>query len=143
MHLQGILDIELKEFEHPWTKNQILNDILSTSNSENLVYLFGYKVVGYLMGKKVLDEFHLHNIAVHSDYKRKKIGSFLINHLIEILLKQKIQLIFLEVSAHNYPAIKFYNKFGFKINGYRNDYYSKGDHAILYKLNLVKYGRMV
>ena len=43
---------------------------------------------------------------------------------------------YLEVSASNLPAQNLYEKFNFKPYGERKDYYSKGDSAILYNLDL-------
>ena len=51
---------------------------------------------------------------------------------------KNLNLILLEVSVNNIPAQKCYKSFGFTSIGVRKDYYSKGDDAILYNLNLSK-----
>ena len=62
------------------------------------------QVAGYILGWKVMDEFHLNNIAVHSDFQRRHIGWSLIEHVRNRLQSQNIQRIYLEVSGKNKPA---------------------------------------
>ena len=70
-HLNEILDIEKRVFNKPWTREQLQNDLVLSANSENWVYMEDQQVVGYILGWKVMDEFHLNNIAVHSDFQRR------------------------------------------------------------------------
>jgi len=56
------------------------------------------------------------------------------------VLSFDIKVILLEVSANNIPAHKCYKSLGFTQRGIRKDYYSKGDDAILYYLDLIKNG---
>lgn len=137
-HLKEIAFIEKKSFSKPWSAGQIKNDILSEIDSENWVYITDERVLGYIFGWKLMDEYHINNFAVHPDYLRRKIGTQLIQHLISLLILKNINLILLEVSVNNIPAQKCYKSFGFTSVGVRKDYYSKGDDAILYNLNLSK-----
>ena len=95
------------------------------------------QVAGYILGWKVMDEFHLNNIAVHSYFQRRHIGWSLIEHVRNRLQSQNIQRIYLEVSGKNKPAQQLYESMGFQKKGLRRDYYAKGEHAFLYHLNLV------
>ena len=139
-HLEEIIAIENSAFNKPWTKNQIKNDILLDTDSENWVYIMDELVAGYIFGWIIHDEFHLNNIAVHPEYLRRSIGKELIRHIISRVISCDIKVILLEVSANNIPAQKFYNFFRFTQMGIRKDYYSKGDDAILYYLDLIKNG---
>ena len=136
-HLNEILDIEKIVFTKPWTREQLQNDLMLSANSENWVYMEDQQVAGYILGWKVLDEFHLNNIAVHSDFQRRQIGRLLIEHVKNRLQSQNIQRIYLEVSGKNKPAQRLYESTGFQMKGLRRDYYAKGEHAFLYHLNLV------
>ena len=51
-----------------------------------------------------------------------------------------VKVILLEVSAKNIPAQKCYKSLDFNQKLIRKDYYSKGDDAILYNLDLTKNG---
>ena len=139
-HLEEIIAIENSAFNKPWTKNQIKNDILSDLDSENWVYIMDELVAGYIFGWIIHDEFHLNNIAVHPEYLRRSIGTALLRHIISRLIYSGIKVILLEVSANNIPAQKCYKSLGFTQMGIRKDYYSKGDDAILYYLDLIKNG---
>ena len=139
-HLEEIIAIENSAFNKPWTKNQIKDDILSGTDSENWVYIMDEQIAGYIFGWIIHDEFHLNNIAVHPEYLRRSIGKELIRHIISRVIYRDIKVILLEVSANNIPAQKCYKSLGFTQEGIRKDYYSKGDDAILYYLDLIKNG---
>ena len=136
-HLDEIENIAGMMFAKPWNYKQIMHEINLHRNSENLVYVKDDKVVAYMLGIKVIDEFHLNNIAVHKNFQRKHIANKLLFHLVKRLQTQKVKKIFLEVSEQNKPARNLYESFGFEKNGIRKNYYAKGNHAILYNLNLV------
>ena len=135
-HLNDIIFIEKSAFNQPWTKNQFLNDIQSKLDSENWVYVIDELVAGYIFGWIIQGEFHLNNIAVHPEYLRRSIGKNLIQHIIARVILRNVGVILLEVSAENIPARKCYQSLGFNQMGIRKDYYSKGDDAILYNLEL-------
>ena len=135
-HLDEIVAIENSSFEKPWSRNQIKDDIQTNINSENWVFTLDRKVVGYIFGWIAQNEFHLHNIAVHPDHLRKKIGKKLIQHIISKVVDQKVNVILLEVSINNISARKCYQSLGFVKGGVLKDYYSKGDDAILYNLEI-------
>ena len=139
-HLEEIVGIEISAFNNPWTRNQIRNDIQSNTDSENWVYIMDDMVTGYVFGWIIHDEFHLNNIAVHPEYLRRSIGTALLRHIIARVTSHDIKLIFLEVSAHNFSAQKCYKSLGFTQKGVRKNYYSRGDDAILYNLDLTRNG---
>ena len=134
--LDEIVEIENSSFEKPWKRSQLMDDIRNNIDSENWVFVQDEKVVGYIFGWIIQKEFHSHNIAVHPNYLRKKIGQKLINHIISRVADQKVNVILLEVSVNNVSARKCYQSLGFVEVGMRKDYYSKGDDAILYNLEI-------
>ena len=108
--------------------SEINNDIGS-----NWVYMIDSKLVGYLFGWYIKDEFHINNIAVHEDFRRLGIAEKMIG---DIILKLILKNIFLEVSKLNSRAILLYEKIGFKKNGIRKKYYNDNSDAILYKMEI-------
>jgi ribosomal-protein-alanine N-acetyltransferase len=134
--LDEIVEIENSSFEKPWKRSQLMDDIRNNIDSENWVFVQDEKVVGYIFGWIIQNEFHLNNIAVHPNYLRKKVGQKLINHIISRVADQKVNVILLEVSVNNVSARKCYQSLGFVEVGMRKDYYSKGDDAILYNLEI-------
>ena len=139
-HLEEIITIENTAFNKPWTRNHIMNDIQSDTDSENWVYIMDELVAGYIFGWIIHDEFHLNNIAVHPEYLRRNIGKGLIRHIISRVIYRDIKVVLLEVSANNISVQECYKSLGFTQKGIRKDYYSKGDDAILYNLDLTKNG---
>ena len=75
------------------------------------------------------------NIATHPDYRRKGIGTALINALVDRLAKQGSHSLMLEVRTSNNSAISVYQKLGFFEVGRRKNYYRnpKEDALILRK----------
>ena len=140
LHLDGILEIENIVFSKPWARVQIKNELNLRTNAENWVYMEGQQVAGYILGWQVVDEFHIYNIAVHTDFQRKHIGRSLIEHICRRLQSQGVQRVYLEVSWKNKSAQKLYESMGFQQMGMRKDYYAKGDHAFLYHLDLLDNG---
>ena len=139
-HLEQILEIENMVFNYPWSRNQIENDLKCMVNVENIVFLNNGDVIGYVLGRIIDDEFHLNNIAVNKNYQSNNIGKFMIENLCIRLKNKCITTIYLEVSINNKPAQKLYDSFGFKQDGLRKDYYSIGNHALLFNLKLESYG---
>uniref|UniRef100_A0A0N5BV21 N-alpha-acetyltransferase 60 n=1 Tax=Strongyloides papillosus TaxID=174720 RepID=A0A0N5BV21_STREA len=65
------------------------------------------------------------SLAVKSEFRRKGIAKNLLNYLMtEILEKNNhVSVVFLHALTHNYDAIKFYKKNGFKIHTTLRNYY--------------------
>ena len=75
----------------------------------------------------VMDECHVTNIAVHSDYRKQGIASKLIKKMFNLCKEHQSAYILLEVRANNIPAKNLYEKFGFKSDGIRKGYYKNPD----------------
>jgi len=134
-HLEPILVIENASFSKPWTKYHFKSD-LNNKISINWVYQKNDYVVGYLFGWHVMDEYHLNNIAVADSFRGAGIGIHLLNNMESHLRGIKVKSVFLEVSSGNLHARKLYEKMGFVPQGERKDYYTKGDDAVLYTLDI-------
>ena len=91
-----------------------MGDIRNHIDSENWVFVKDEKVVGYIFGWIIQNEFHLHNIAVHPNYRRQKIGQTLINYIISRIAAQRVNFIFLSAifsskKTKNFLGIKKFN----------------------------------
>ncbi|MDP6571009.1 MAG: ribosomal protein S18-alanine N-acetyltransferase [Candidatus Marinimicrobia bacterium] len=139
-HLDEITAIENAVFPHPWSKTQLQHDILTQLETENFVYIQNKSVIGYIFGWVIEEEYHLNNIAVHKDFRRRQVGRSLINHVIALLIDKNVQIIFLEVDIKNTAAQKCYESLGFEQNGRRKNYYPSGDDALLYIFRMNSHG---
>ena len=134
-HLNQIIEIEYDSYNNPWTKEHFKNDI-NHKCSMNYLYKKNNKLLAYLFGYLVGDEYHLNKITVKQKYRQKNIGKLLFLHCLDKLLKKNVKSIQLEVSSLNLIAQKFYENLNFKYVGIRNNYYAKNDHGLLYTLEL-------
>ena len=92
------------------------------------------KIVGYVGVWFVVDEGHITNVAVHSDYRGKKIGDKLVKEMVKLCEESKLVAMTLEVRSSNTVAQNLYRKYGFKMGGIRKEYYSdnKEDAIIMW-----------
>ena len=130
-----IYSIEKLSFEHPWSKSHLLNDI-QNKYSKNWVWTEKDGIVAYLFGYLIVDEYHLHNIAVSNEYRKNGIALKLMEKMLNFAKENKVKAVFLEVSSSNLPACNLYKKNGFVAQGTRKKYYPNGDDALLYTLEL-------
>ena len=124
--LLGVYEVEKNAFPIPWPISSFeeeLNNILATY----LVAKIDNKVVGYIGMLFVMDECHVLNIAVDSNYRRNGIATKLVNELFKYCKKHKTAYVMLEVRVTNIPAQKLYSKLGFKDEVLRKNYYRNPD----------------
>ncbi|MBC8196864.1 MAG: ribosomal protein S18-alanine N-acetyltransferase [Candidatus Marinimicrobia bacterium] len=135
-HLNEILTIERELFDQPWSEVHFEEELEKIPVSKSWVLCENNKVIGFIFGWMIENEFHLNNIAIKKQFQGKGLGLKLINSVIEFVKSKKGNLIFLEVMHDNESAIRLYEKNGFESVGKRKDYYTKGKHAILYTLEI-------
>lgn len=81
------------------------------------------KIVGYGGFWLIFGEAHIVNLAVHPEFRGRRIGSEILTHLIHRIRKMGIVRIVLEVRDSNRPAKNLYKKFGFIPLETRKRYY--------------------
>ena len=121
--IEDVLVIENKSFSIPWSKQAFIDEINNSLAFYLVVKEFGI-CVGYIGLWQIGDEAHITNIAVHPDYRRRKIGSLLMDQMFKSMTEKKVTSFTLEVRQSNNPAIEFYKKYGFQIEGLRKAYYA-------------------
>ena len=92
-------------------------------NNFYLGYVENDELIGYIGSMHILDEASINNFGVLPIYKRKGIGTALMEELVHTCREKRIQKIFLEVRLSNQPAYLLYKKIGFEKIGYRKEYY--------------------
>lgn len=127
-----VLKIEEQAYgEHHWSKDSFYGELSNDLAHYYCVLDNNGNLVGYAGCWQILDEAHITTIAVKPELKRKKIGEALLNRIIEDCYKNEIKYITLEVRASNNPAIKLYEKYGFKSLGTRKGYYQNNNEDAL------------
>ena len=124
--LPGVFEVEKNAFPIPWPISSFeeeLNNILATYS----VAKIDEKIVGYIGMQFIMDECHILNIAVDTDYRRMGIATKLVNELFKLCKEHQTTYVMLEVRSTNIPAQKLYSKLGFKDEVLRKDYYKNPD----------------
>lgn len=103
-------------------------------NSHNIILVYDDENVikGFIYAQDFGDNIDLLEIVVAKKWRQKKVGSMLIQFLIDNYCNNN-STITLEVSKDNLGAIMLYKKFGFEIVNIRKDYYGKSNDAYLMK----------
>jgi len=134
-HVETIHAIEMESFADPWSINAIAYEI-SQKHSICLIAINEAKtVVGHISMRHIINEGHISNIAVLKAYRKQGIGALLLEALIKKAIEYKMIGLTLEVRVSNQAALSLYEKYGFRIEGYRKNYYASPseDAAIMWK----------
>ncbi len=80
-------------------------------------------MIGYGVTSVAVDECHLLNVCVHSDWQRQGLGRKLVRRLLNLAIQHGAETAFLEVRQSNTAARALYRRLGFVEVGVRRDYY--------------------
>ncbi len=89
------------------------------------------ELCGFAVGRVIKWEGEVMKIGISPKFQRQGIGFKLLNKLLEIFKKRKVNRVFLEVRESNFSAIGLYKKVGFKEVGRRKKYYRSEDALIM------------
>ena len=129
--LERIKDQLFSDFDDFWNYNIFKNE-LENPNSKYIKATTNDEIIGFAGIWKAVDDVHITNIVTKKVYRKKGIGSKLLLELIRLAENEKeIASITLEVNSKNLPAIKLYEKHGFKNVGLRKNYYKNTYDAII------------
>ena len=135
--LDQITRIEKETNEYPWSLNNFESS-LDAGNS-SIVLKDRKNIIGYAFFSVIGTDSHLLNITISKDYQGRGFGKKILK---KVLLQSKVlgaTIVFLEVRVSNFRAISFYEKFGFKRDAIRYNYYAgspKEDALLMSKQGL-------
>lgn len=109
--IKDMLQIDYDEF---WTAG-ILKNELENKASKYFVVKENNNILGFAGIWVSPVDCQITNIVVKKDSRNQGIGSILLEKLIEVAKETEFDVLGLEVSEKNIPAIKLYEKYGFKI----------------------------
>ena len=132
-----VAEMECLIFPDPWPSSSFW-DALNDPHALNLVAVpnAGTEVCAYLCAQIVVDEIHIHNVAVAPAYRRQGIGRELLVRAEYDGRKQGADCCILEVRVDNTPALAMYGRLGYRRIGRRRRYYRKPvcDALVLLKI---------
>lgn len=97
----------------------------------------GSTVIGFALGRVVVNEAELLLLAVHKDRRGRGAGKMLLDRFIEISRSRGADHVHLEMRDGN-PAERLYKAAGFTVIGRRKNYYTGRDGQIYDALTLAK-----
>jgi ribosomal-protein-alanine N-acetyltransferase len=134
--LTAIEEIERTSYPTPWSRSMFAGELAKPSSiclgaidSEN------EELVGYLIISRYVDAWHVMNIAVAPEYRRRGIARSLMERLFVVTARDARRGYTLEVRVSNEAAIRLYEELGFKTRGIRRGYYTdnREDALIMWK----------
>ena len=127
--LPAVIAVERRSFPTPWSLAMFVLE-LSKPSGVCLAATEGDELLGYLICSRYDQVWHLMNVAVAPERRRRGVASRLISGLIE---EAGRELPFtLEVRVSNRSAIAMYEGLGFRSAGVRPRYYQdNGEDALI------------
>ena len=112
-------------------KDYILNDFKNNIFSKYFIYLDKSNIIGFVNYYEIYDKIEIANIYVDEMNRNKKIGSKMIEYLINLAKQKNMENITLEVNINNNIARRLYEKYGFKAVAKRQNYYNGIDGILM------------
>lgn len=122
--LDEVVAIEQEIFSQPWTKQGFL-DALKNKDTLYLVAKKNNVVSGYLGLWQSFEEADITNVAVKPECRRQGVAGRLLDETKRLAALRGITALTLEVRVSNEPAIRLYEKHGFRSLGVRPGFYEK------------------
>ncbi|MDD6478841.1 MAG: ribosomal protein S18-alanine N-acetyltransferase [Oscillospiraceae bacterium] len=120
-HIEKIAELEKVCFSEPWSAEGIYESY--KTGTVFFVAEKNEKVLGYAGIKPVLDEGYITNIAVFPEYRKQSVASSILKKIDNFAEERSLSFVSLEVRESNTPAISLYDKFGYKCEGVRKNFY--------------------
>jgi [ribosomal protein S18]-alanine N-acetyltransferase len=144
--LISIMEINLKTLPEHYS-DYFYESLLAELPEAFIVAEIQGKHVGYIMCKTeygfsnfkklgFVKKGHVVSIAVLDEFRKKGIGSVLVEESVNGVKLRKCDEFYLEVRCSNNDAVRLYEKFGFVIRQQLNAYYRDGEDAYLMAIEL-------
>jgi ribosomal-protein-alanine N-acetyltransferase len=128
--LPAVISIERRSFPTPWSLAMFVLELSKPSGICLAAEDDHGSLIGYLVCARYDDVWHLMNVAVHPERRRRGIARELIERMFQDAGSGA--RFTLEVRVSNTPAIEMYERFGFRHAGRRRRYYhDNGEDALI------------
>ncbi|MCX8033089.1 MAG: ribosomal protein S18-alanine N-acetyltransferase [Thermoleophilia bacterium] len=129
--LPDVETIERMSFSCPWTRSMFQAELDQPLSVHLVCTSQKGEVVGFLVGRKYPETWHLLDLAVHPEWRRRGIGGELLDAFLNEADANLVSVV-LEVREGNVPARSLYESRGFRSVGVRRGYYpDTGEDAIV------------
>ena len=134
--LNAIEEIERASYHTPWSRSMFAGELAKPSSlSLGAFDTETTELLGYLIISRYVDAWHVMNVAVAPEHRRRKIATMLLERLFELTAGDGQRGYTLEVRVSNDVAIRLYERAGFKPRGIRRGYYTdnREDAVIMWR----------
>jgi ribosomal-protein-alanine N-acetyltransferase len=134
--LSAIERIERSSYPTPWSRSMFASELAKPSSiCLGAFDLETDALVGYLVISRYVDAWHVMNVAVAPEHRRRGIAHSLLDRLFELTAGRGHRGYTLEVRVSNVEAIALYERLGFKPRGVRRGYYTdnREDALVMWK----------
>jgi len=134
--LTAIEEIERQSYPTPWSRSMFAGELSKPSSiCLGAIDVEANRLVGYLIISRYVDAWHVMNIAVENEFRRRGVATRLMGRLFEITSGDGRRGYTLEVRVSNDAAIRLYESLDFKARGLRRGYYTdnREDALIMWK----------
>ena len=123
--LNAIEEVERSSYPTPWSRSMFASELAKPSS----ICLGAFdsdtgELVGYLVISRYVDAWHVMNVAVAPEHRRRGIATSLLERLFELTAGRGRRGYTLEVRVSNREAIQLYERLGFRPRGVRRGYYT-------------------
>ena len=132
--LDAIERIEKVSYPAPWSRSMFSGE-LGKPGTVGLGAVTDGRLVGYVIISRYVDAWHVMNVAVDPDYRRRGIARRLLTRLFADTRANAHRGYTLEVRVSNTDAIRLYETLGFRPRGLRRGYYTdnREDAVIMWR----------
>ncbi len=133
--LRAVLRIETLSFATTWPHDAFASEIKDNRLAHYFIGRLGTarsgSIVAYGGIWVILEDSHITTIAVHPDFRGRKYGEQMLQHLLREAIVRGASWITLEVRESNTLAQNLYRKYGFTVVSTRRSYYSDNNESAL------------
>lgn len=123
---EGVAQLHGRLFERPWTASSIRQLLEHAGSLAFVVHADdSAEVIGFIIGRVVVDEAELLTLGVHDAWQGRGLGRLLLEALCKAARQAQARRLYLEVAAGNVPALRLYERVGAREVGRRKGYYER------------------
>ena len=119
--LPEVARLEKSLYTFPWSLGNFRDSI--TAGYDTWTVVHGEALVGYAVLMIALDEAHLLNLAIATEWQNQGVGRAFLGHMLDVARGAGCQIVYLEVRPSNVQARHLYRTVGFQQIAIRPDYY--------------------
>ncbi len=122
--LDAVERIERESYPTPWSRSMFATELGKPSSLCLGAYADGDELAGYLIVSRYVDAWHIMNVAVAPEFRRRGVAGALLERLFAVTADEAQRGYTLEVRVSNVDAIRLYERLGFTTRGVRRGYYT-------------------